>query len=148
MASPSPEAIQSIRARVTDWTPDNAAIAAALNAPVAPNPVPRGTVAVPIAVSGVLGALSPASRARLVNVGFLSHVRDDINAQNRESVALWAEVLLDGGFLTADEDQAILGLIGATQPDPAWPAQISWAVATLGRPVDAADIHAARPENP
>jgi hypothetical protein len=146
MANPSPEAISAIRAEVSDWTSDDASIAASLDAPTIANPAPRPTVPVALTVSGVLGALSAESKAKLHTVAFVPAIRDAINAQDRAACGLWAQILMDGGVITPAEGQALMGLLSATQPDPSWPAEISWAESTLGRLVDPEDVAAARPQ--
>lgn len=145
MASPSPDAVAKIRSEVTDWTPSDAAIAAGLNRPSIANPTPQPVVPTPFTTSQVFGAVAPSSLAKLNSIAFLPDIRDKIAANDRPACGLYAGLLMAGGVITQPDYGAIMALFNATGPDPSWPAQISWAVANLGRPVDAYDIAASRP---
>jgi hypothetical protein len=143
--NPSPAAIAAIRAHVADWSASDAQVAASLNAEQVANPAPQGTVPTPFYQSDVLGLLSEGSKAKLKDVAFLPRISDDIKKQDRPAVGLWAQVLALGSVITADELTALAALLAATGPDPSYPPQVSWAMAYLGRPVDAADVSASRP---
>jgi hypothetical protein len=147
--NPSPAAVNLIRSEVSDWSPSDPAIVAELNTPSIPNPTSRGTVPVPLSVAAVLGALSQASIMNLFTKGsgIVPTIRDDLNAQDRNACALWAQGLAESSIITSGELGALQAVLTATQLDPSWPAQISWAQANLGRPVDAADVAAARPNS-
>jgi hypothetical protein len=145
MASPSPDAAAKIRSEVTDWTPSDAAIAAGLNRPSIANPTPQPVVPTPFTTSQVFGAVAPSSLAKLNSIAFLPDIRDKIAANDRPACGLYAGLLMAGGVITQPDYGAIMAIFNATGPDPAWPAQISWAVAHLGRPVDPSDIAASRP---
>ena len=92
----------------------------------------------------VFAAVLPASLPKLMAVAFLPDVRDKIAANDPVGTNLYAGLLLGGGTIGQAEHDAIVAIVNATQADPSWPAQISWAVATLGRPVDTDDIAAAQ----
>lgn len=144
MANPTPAAIAAIRGHVADWAPTDAEIAAALNTATEPNPVPQGTVPRYLLTADVLGLLSPASVGALFDSGNLPDMRDTIVAQDREGVVTWAAAALLAGKINQAEHDAVAAMAQETVPDPAWQAEVSWAVLTLGRAVDAADIAAAR----
>lgn len=142
--NPPPAAVAAIRGEVADWSPADAAIADQLNAPDRPNPAPQATVPVPFTPTGALALVGPANLAKLIG----SPATVEFNAAavaGDVAAAAWLAFALGAGYLTAAEHDAILALAQQTQPDPAWPPQVSWAVATLGRPVDVQDIHASRP---
>lgn len=143
--NPSPQAVAAIRSRVTDWTPSDATIAAALNAPTIANPATRAVVPLPFTVAQVFGAVGQPSLAGLKAVAFVPDIRDKIAANDRTACGLYAGLLLAGGVITPADYSAIMAIFQATGPDPSWPAQISWAVATIGRPVDTLDVAASRP---
>jgi hypothetical protein len=156
--NPSTPAITAIRARVTDWTPDNPTIAASLNTPSVANPVPVApTVLKPFATADLMGkVVLPAGdpNAGQPDAVALSKIydrpavvafRDDCVKQDRSAVGAWLQLAFLSGDISQAQYAAMVGVIQATQPDPSWAAQISWAVATLGRPVDASDIAASRP---
>lgn len=145
MSSPSPQAVAAIRSEVSDWSPSDATIAADLNTPTIANPTPRSTVPLPFTTSQVFAAVSGASLAKLNTIAFLPDIRDKIAANDRPACGLYAGLLMTGGVITQADYSAIMALFNATGPDPSWPPQISWALANLGRPVDALDVAASRP---
>lgn len=141
----SPAAIASIQAQVTDWTQSDAAIVAALNAPSVANPVPQPTIPTPFTIGEIFGMASAPSLVKLAAVPFLPDVRNLILANDRSGCAIYTNLFLVSGTILQSEHDAIMGVLAATQPDPSWAAQISWAEANLGRQVDAFDIAASRP---
>jgi hypothetical protein len=143
MASPSPEAIALIRARVADWSPGDAAIAADLNGPAADNPSPQGQTPRPFTAIDLLGAIDPTRRAAVKPL--LGPIRPDLDAQDARAIVGWAESLLLIGDLQQADVDALIAVVTATEPDPAWTARLSWAQADLGRPADAEDVAASRP---
>lgn len=144
--NPSPQAVAAIRSAVADWTPDDAAIAASLNAPSIPNPDPQGQVPRPCLESTLFPLLSPASAVKVSAHPNFAVIKADIDGGNRAGlIGMWCPVLVGGAYITQPECDAIMAYLQGTDPDPAWPAQISWAQANLGRPVDASDIAASRP---
>lgn len=143
--NPSPQAVAAIRAKVADWSPSDASITAALNSPSVSNPVAQATVAKPFAVQDIFGAVAPASLAKLTNVAFVPDIRDKVQSNDRAGCGLYANLLMAGGVLTQADHDAVMAVLAATEPDPLWQSQISWAVATIGRPVDSNDIAASRP---
>jgi hypothetical protein len=145
VANPSPQAVAKIRARVSDWSPDDAAIAESLNRPSLPN---RPQVPVPLVEDTLADYLTDAangSLVKLLNWPNYGRLADDIRSGDHAKVARWAPRLVVAGIITPGEAQALVGYINSTVPDPSWPAQISWAMAAIGRPVDASDVAAARP---
>lgn len=97
---------------------------------------PHGTVANPVTVApqipkpfvytDVLGLLSAASQANIRALPELTRVLDDINAQNRHAVAVWANLCLAGTSppILQSEHDAIVNLMNATIADPNWTATI------------------------
>lgn len=144
MASPSPDAIAAIRAHVTDWTPDNPAIVEALNAPSVANPAPQANVGKPYTVLNLLGSIDPTRRAGLTPL--LAAIRPDFDAQDGTAIVGWSMALMLTGDLMQSDVDGITAVVSATEPDPSYQAQIGWALATLGRPVDLLDVIAARPQ--
>jgi hypothetical protein len=162
--NPSPAAIAAIQAKVTDWTATDNAIAVLLDTPSIVNPATQATVAAPVAPSTVLNLVSSGSLAKILSLpSFDATILPLLNQPDPKPSAsfstlnLWAAGLFKGGYLTQSEFDALAaptsgttpstpaGLFNQTQLDPSYQPQISWAQATLGRPVDAADIAAARP---
>jgi hypothetical protein len=114
--------------------------AAALNAPTSiKNPQAQGQVPKPFTYLDVLGRLGAASVAAVRQCPALPRVLDDINAQNRIAVHTWADFLAAApqgatGMITPAEHDAIVALLAATVPDPAWPPTVagpSWVQAHL-----------------
>lgn len=145
MANPTAAAIAAIRARVTDWTQSDAAILSALNAADQPNPMPQAQVRKPMSVSALFAKVSAASRAKLASRPGLPQAIMDIRSQDPSAVLNWVQLFVDTLDLTPAEAAALQAEINATIPDPKYRAQLSWAEINLGRPVDAADLTAARP---
>lgn len=84
-----------------DWAPlDDAAKVAALNAP--------SDVLLPLTESRLMGSLAKASRNNLVNWPVLPKLMDDIAAQNRAGVGMWAVALCDAGKILEAERDAVL----------------------------------------
>lgn len=140
----SNEQVAGIRALVTDWTPSNDEIAAALNAMTVPNPVPQGKVPAPLTVASIIGLLSPAAVGALSRNPNTSTIRDDIRKQDREAVVTWATALTAAGDVTPDELAKVEAAVQTTIDDPAWQATIPTLSAILGRPATAADIAVVR----
>lgn len=142
---PSPDAIKAIRAKVSDWKPDNATIADSLNTPSIANPV---TVAAqiprPFTASEVLGSLLPETLPKLLAVAFLPDIRDKIQANDPVACNLYATLLYGGGVITEAERDSILAIVSATHSDPTWQPLVPWSVVTLGREVDAEDVAESR----
>ena len=150
MANPSPSVITALDAKVPTlsggWTGNtDAAIAGLLNATSIANPLPQATVPKPFTVAQVFGLLSGASVANLKTVPYVPDIRDKVQANDIPGCVLYLNLLLAGSVITQAEHDLILAAVTATQPDPSYQAQISWAVATINRPIDAADVAAARP---
>lgn len=143
--NPTPAAIDAIRARVSDWTPADAEIAAALNLRDTPNPAPAARVPRPLTTGGLLAKLAAPVRAKLANRPMLAQIVLDIRAQDRAAVMNWAQMLEDAGDFTAADKTAVWAECQATIPDPAHLPQLSWAELNLGRLADTDDIAKARP---
>jgi len=79
-----------------------------------PQPV-TGTRAKPLTVAGVMSLLSPASVAKLLPLPCLIDVRDKIQGQDRDGVALWAQVLAMGAVITAEEAGSVVASLEATE---------------------------------
>jgi hypothetical protein len=151
MASPSPAAIAAIRAAVADWSADDATIAADLNARTVPNPDPEPPpVPAPVDEGALLTLIQsdPATVDRLNDYSHLDRVLDALEGGNRTSIGRWFVLLTSGSAPVIGPDMAarVQAALGATAPDPSWTPDLPWATATLGRPVDADDVAAARPE--
>ncbi len=152
MANPSPSVITALDAKVPTlpggWTGNtDAAIAVLLNTPSVVNPSPQATIPKPYTVASVLSLIT-TSAANLKADPFLAvltDVRDRIQAADTAGVVLYGQLLLGWGVITQVEHDLILSAVTATQPDPNYQAEISWAMATINRPIDAADVAAARP---
>jgi hypothetical protein len=145
---PSPLAIASIRAKVTDWTPSDATIAASLNTPSIANPTPQGQIAAPVYESELLGTLTDqgnGSLVKLINWPNFGLLKADIEIQNRAGIGLWCQALTLAGYITQGEASAIVTYLGSAVADPSYQTLLSWAQVNLGRPVDADDITASRP---
>lgn len=149
--NPSPAAVAAIQtyaAALSGGWAGNAddAILAAANAPSVANPTPQPTVAKPYTYVDLLGHLSAGSIAKLVVLPSLPTIVDSINAGNLLACQRWIATLVAGAIITGDEATALGGVMAATEPDPAFPARISWAEADIGRPLDLSDISEARPQ--
>jgi len=136
-----------IQGFITDWTPTNNAILTALNAPSVANPTPQPTVAKPFAFADVMGCLSAASVANVRSLATATQLITAINLRDVVSIGNWLAALSSPpALITSGEAAAVGAVITATELDPSWPAQISWAAANLGRPATLADVIAARPQ--
>jgi hypothetical protein len=157
--NPTPAAITTIRTKVSalsgGWAgnADNALLATALNTEQVDNPVAQPTVPRVMYESELAAILSDPTKdsdptngslAKLLNWTNFGLVKADIVANNLVGIALWATELELLGILTSAQKAAVQAYTEPI-PDPNWTAQVSWAQANLGRPVDAADIAAARP---
>lgn len=140
----TPEQIAGIRA-VADFAQSDAVIADALNTASRANPVAQGMVAPVLTVANVLGLLSAASVGRLSANPNAATIRNDLRAQDREAVVLWAGLMQAGGTITAAEHDAVVAACTTPVPDPTWTALVSPASIILGRAATAADIAVARP---
>lgn len=148
--NPSPSAVAAIQQEAPNipggWAGNgDAQIAEALNAPSVANPAPRATVPTPYTYQQLLGLLSQASLANVYAFPAVHDLFVAVLAMDSSFVAATVALFQAAGKVTADEATALNAAISATEPDPGWPAQISWARANLGRDVDADDIAASRP---
>lgn len=140
----SSEGISAMAAYINDWAPDNAAIAALLNAQVIVNPTPQGTILRPIYSAEVMGMLSPDSLQKVSrNAGF-TQIRDDIKNQRRTECVEWVFFVQSCGDITQSEATNIVNYLMSTVPDPHWQENVSWSHVNLGRAVDVEDVGLAR----
>lgn len=147
MANPTPTVIDWIRAQDPDWTRRNDEIATDLNGRTVPNPVPQTTLPRPFAIADLKAILDTPALGKLQALPSLPRLLDMITTQNRDGLALWADLLTAGGTITGTQRATILGRLAETEPDPAWLPEVPRAVLDLGRTLDAADVAAARPES-
>lgn len=68
-----------------------------------------------LTVGGILSALAPGSVQKLLLLPCLLDVRDKIQAQDRDGVCLWAQVLAMGGAITSDEAAAVIAALAETE---------------------------------
>lgn len=131
----------AIRARVTDWKPDDAAICADLNAATEPNPVTEAPkIPVPFSPATLWQGLSPASLHAIAGSGIFSDLRADLLTGKREAVVSWVQFGAAAQLITSDEADALLTQLAATEPDPAWSKEVSWSAINLGRAAEVADV--------
>lgn len=141
----TPQGIAAIRAYITDWTPSDATIASNLNAPSVANPTPQPTAPKLYSFADVMGCLGAASIANVRALPTATALVTAINARDTVSILNWLAALQAGTpLITPSEAAAVQAVITATQPDPAWAAQVSWAAVNLGRVADSDDVAAAR----
>lgn len=145
MARPSPALIEWIRAQVSDWGEDDAAIAATLNARTVENPVEAPVIPKPMDALAILPMLEPESLAKIEGVpGLLTTINTAIGLGHREEVQRWVLYCHFREHITEAERDALLAELAATVPDPAYQAELPGVVVEFGRRVDAADVAAAR----
>lgn len=143
---PSPIAVELIRGRVADWSVGEKAILDELNAATERNPAALLEMPKPMTVSNLLPLLTKEELTAVRQEPWLVSFIGDVKAQDREAVLQWAAVAEMTGLVSAATRDAVLNEVLATIPDPAYRANLSWAELALGRPVDADDLRAARPE--
>lgn len=146
MANPSPEAISAIRAEVSDWTSDDASIAASLDAPTTANPALQAQVPRVLVAAEMISLLAPASLAKVYSRPAIVAFEQSIRGQDRASASNWIALAFVAGDVTQPERDALLAYVAGTVPDPTYRPSISWAESTLGRLVDSEDVAAARPQ--
>lgn len=148
--NPTPEAIEAIRDRVSDWTPLDAEIAAALNEATEANPEPQGSIPRQITIERLMAEcqVPPEEIAALVNSGLLMAIRDDAAAQDRGGLATLAQCALIAGLIEQSTYATVLAWLQGTDPEPDYQPLLSWAELNLGRSVDAGDLAASRPGPP
>jgi hypothetical protein len=149
MANPTPDAITAILAQSTVLgNPANAALLTALNTANVTNTATRATVPATFTAAGVFACLSAGSITNLKGYAALTDLQAAITAQSPQDVIDWFTIPLAIGDVTSAEVTAVTALVQATQADPSYPTEVSWAQANLGRPADLADIVAARTPPP
>jgi len=144
MANPTPAAVTWLRSQVTDWAPDDASLAAALNAELSANPAVCPQVPRPMDALSLIAHLSPESCAKLEGAQLITEVNRAIAAAERETVQRWVIYSGSRGHITPDEYAALLAELAEQVPDPEWSAEVPAPVVALGRTVDADDLAAAR----
>lgn len=151
MANPSPAAVTLIRAQVADWSPDDASIAATLNTPSVPNPTPQPTIAKPFTARDLMAVLDGPAKGKLLALPGFGRLLDDIAIGDIETLENWVAGLLCPSpilpepAIASEQAASLMAVLHASEPDPSWRPQISWAESVIGRPVDANDIAEARP---
>lgn len=109
--------------------------AALLSAPVpVANPAPPAQMPKPFATRDLMGVLDTAALSRLQALPSLARLLDDVALGDPGRLDNWIALLESGGTITAAQAQAIRAVYMATEPDPAYQAQIpgpSWAQATF-----------------
>lgn len=90
------------------------------------NPSPQPTLPKPFGLDDVLGVLDEPAQARVFSSVHLERILDAIAAQDRVAVGHFATILASTsvGAITADQRAAVLALLAAAGPDPAWPATV------------------------
>ena len=147
--NPSPAAIATIKAHVTDWSQSDAAILAACKVPVA-NPTPQGQVPRVMSFADFLGMVQAGtiSQASLVKVWLHSRFDrfyDDVMGGNNAAVAgLYPVVFAADGTLSQAEAGSLAAYTMTPALDPTWSATLPWDVVTIGREIDAGDVGAVR----
>lgn len=147
MANPSPQAVAAIRAHVPEiggWGQGNDSLVQKLNATDQANPTTRLTVAKPLDTASLLGKLSKVAKGKVYGRPAIIGLQADIRSGNRVAVKNWFGLAYEADDISGAEYASLIAEVDATIPDPAWPATISWAQATLGRPVDLDDVATAR----
>jgi hypothetical protein len=144
---PSSAAVAAIRAKVADWIPDDATIAAGLNARDADNPRPAAMIPAPITFAGVFVLLAGGlSLGRIRDLSTGADLIAKVHAGDRAGIANWLPALrADPEVITAEQAQAVMALLQSTVADPSWPPLLSWAEIHIGRSLDPSDISEARP---
>lgn len=147
MASPSPAAVAAIKAQVATiaggWSNTDAQLAAQLNAPSVANPQAQQQVPKRFVANDLASACAAANRANLVPL-LAGAAAPLIAAQDAGRLGAGLDALATIGSLSAADVTAMKAVMGQTEPDPNYQAQIGWAQANIGRPVDVQDLYAAR----
>ena len=143
--NPNPEQAAAIRAKIEadGLGPDVSAIVEALNAPAIDNPTPQPTRPKPYTLEDLMAALDTATIGKLQSLPSLDRMLDRIEANDRLNCKRWINLLVASGTITAEQMQSIAAILDATEPDPGWKPQLSWAQVNIGRPVDGFDVMAA-----
>jgi hypothetical protein len=147
--NPTPNAMAWINAYADGlsggWASNNdAAIVASANAATIANPTPQGTVPAGYTPQSLLALLSATSAANLDGFAGLQGLFDAIGSGDSAGILSAVALLEATGKVQASEAAAIEAALSATVPDPSWPPKIGVAQASIGRPVDAADVAEAR----
>jgi hypothetical protein len=129
--------IQSVSAAESAYEASNwTSCAAALNAKTQTT-----TQLKPLTVQNVFGCITqPATLAAVWDSAHPTTIRNDIRAQDREALGLWAALGLAAGKVTQGEHDAVLALCAATESVPASPAEVQYG---LGATITAAQCRAA-----
>jgi len=72
------------------------------------------TVPVTMDVAALLGQLSAGSVKNLANWPHLTDLRDKIQSQDQQGVALWGQILVAAGLITQTEHDAVVATISQT----------------------------------
>jgi len=144
MANPTPAAVAWLRAQVTDWALDDAALATALNAALAPSPGTCPELARPMDALSLIAKLSQESLTHVEGANLLVEINRAIAARERVTVQRWVTYCYARGHITEAEHTALQTELAELIADPDWAAEVPAPVAVLGRLVDADDLAAAR----
>jgi hypothetical protein len=145
---PTPSAISWIRAFVPTlqggWSLTDSAIAAAANAPSVPNPDPQPPRLKEFTFEQIMSSLPQATIKTVTDYVAFSDVRKAIEANDRGACGLWIQLFLIRQEITQQQADAMLAIISATEPDPAWRPMISVSEQQIGRMLDGDDVREAR----
>lgn len=95
-----------------------AASAAANPVTVAPQ-IPK-----PFTMTDLFGAVATASVGNVVKLAAALGIQADVDKQDRAALGNWAAALVAAGSITSADQTAIVALLNATIPDPAWTSTI------------------------
>ena len=115
-----------------------------MNAASVANPVPQATIPTPYTLAQFISALSAGSLTNLKTLSWLYNLAQDIGLMNTPSVLIDLQLLKATGVILAAEYTTLSTAVNSTELDPSWPAQVGWAQANIGRPVDLNDIATVR----
>lgn len=88
------------------------------------NPQPQGTIPKPWTAMQLLGVVSAATQGNLAGHNLIAEVQVCAMSQDAAGILALAQLAVNVGAMTPAEQTAVQAIVTATQPDPAWPAQV------------------------
>ena len=107
-----------------NWLPADEVVRLLTTPEEVPNPKPQGTALPRLTKSGLAAVVGDDAIATLSDVS-ISELSRAVEAQDRETIALWGRIGFQRGKLTQEQYDVIAAALAATVPDPTWTATVT-----------------------
>lgn len=104
------------------------------------NITPRQMVSKRYSWVDMIGAIHPDRLKILMTLPTIVVLIEHVNNKDLQAMFYWVNALRAAGYITDEDVSNINTIVSATELDPNYKNQVSWAYVNLGRNVDAFDV--------